>query len=298
MRKALKFCRVPQIHRNPKVVVLAYDMRSYAKGIVEFNCELTGTAKSKLRNVSAPCLPESNMTDAEVASEGTIQPFAARILMRCLWTQKLAWPDISFAVQRLASRVTRSEEFVMKAAVEPDQVPELLVYTDSDFASCPFTAKSTSGMVYILRTGSSCLPLLWSSLARSTTEAELIACASALFGEALNFHTMIDSLAKTIIPSKFQHDNPAAITVIRAGYSSKLRHAGRVHRVNVTSINEQLAEGVFDLEYCGTTSRLANGFTKVISATERQHTLKQLCLSALSFHEIVKNLLSGGRGGS
>lgn len=273
-------------------------MRSYAKGIVEFNCELTGTAKSKLRNVSAPCLPESNMTDAEVASEGTIQPFAARILMRCLWTQKLAWPDISFAVQRLASRVTRSEEFVMKAAVEPDQVPELLVYTDSDFASCPFTAKSTSGMVYILRTGSSCLPLLWSSLARSTTEAELIACASALFGEALNFHTMIDSLAKTIIPSKFQHDNPAARTVIRAGYSSKLRHAGRVHRVNVTSINEQLAEGVFDLEYCGTTSRLANGFTKVISATERQHTLKQLCLSALSFHEIVKNLLSGGRGGS
>ena len=225
--------RVHKINRSPKVVVLAYDMRSYAKGIAEFYCELTGTAKSKLRNVSAPCLPESNMTDAEVASEGTIQPFAARIFMRCLWISKLARPDISFAVQRLASRVARSEEFVMKAAVEPDQVPELLVYTDSsDFASCPFTAKSTSGTVYILRTGSSCFPLLWSSLARSTTEAELIACASAFFGEALNLHTMIHSLAKTIIASKFQRDNQAAITitVIRAGYSSKLRHAGRVHR--------------------------------------------------------------------
>lgn len=84
--KGLKILgRVHKIHRSPKVVEITYDMRSYAKGIVEFYCESTGTAKSKLRNVSAPCLPESNMTDAEVASGGTIQPFAARILMRCSW---------------------------------------------------------------------------------------------------------------------------------------------------------------------------------------------------------------------
>ena len=188
----------------------------------------------------------------------------------------------------------------MKAAVEPDQVPELLVYTDSDFASCPFTAKSTSGTVYILRTGSSCFPLLWSSLARSTTEAELIACASAFFGEALNLHTMIHSLAKTRIPSKFQRDNQAAITitVIRAGYSSKLRHAGRVHRAMWRRSTSNLPKGYLLWSTVEQLSRLANGFTEVISATEWQHTLKQLCLSALSFHEFVKNLLSGGRGGS
>ncbi len=37
----------------------------------------------------------------------------------------------------------------MKASVEPDQVPELLVHTDSDFASCPFTSRSTSGIACI-----------------------------------------------------------------------------------------------------------------------------------------------------
>ena len=91
--------------------------------------------------------------------------FAARILMKCLWLSRLARPDISFAVQRLASRITRwtkwedrqmlrlvsylnsTCEYVMRAAVEPDQAPTLLVYTDSDFASCPYTSKSTSGVV-------------------------------------------------------------------------------------------------------------------------------------------------------
>ena len=113
----------------------------------------------------------------------------------------------------------------MRAAVEPDQAPTLLVYTDSDFASCPYTSKSTSGVVYVLRTGSSHFPLLrsWnkqSSTARSTTEAELIACASALFGEAPNLHTMIESLTEVRVPVSFQQDNQAAVTVIQSEYSA------------------------------------------------------------------------------
>ena len=101
----------------------------------------------------------------------------------------------------------------MRAAVEPNQAPTLLVYTDSDLASCPYTSKSTSGVVYVLQTGSSYFPLPWSSsqrkqssTARSTTEAELIACASALFGEALNLHTMIEPLTEVSVPVSFQQD--------------------------------------------------------------------------------------------
>ena len=151
----------------------------------------------------------------------------------------------------------------LRPIMEHDLAPTLLVYTDSDFASCPYTSKrfskSTSGVVYVLQTGSSYFPLLWSSkkqnsTARSTTEAELIACASALFGEAFNLHTMI-SLTEVRVPVSFQQDNQAAITVIQSGYSAKIRHAGRVHRVNVTSIHEQLDQGVFDLDYCETTAQ-------------------------------------------
>ena len=243
------------------------------------------------------------MTDEELAHEGEMHAFEARILMRCLWLSRLARPDISFAVQRLASRITRwikweddrqklrlvscpnsTCEYVMRAAVEPDQAPTLLVYIDGDFASCPYTSKSISGIVCVLQTGSSYFPLLWSSkkqssTARSTTEAELIACASGLFGKALNLHTMIESLTEVRVPVSFQQDNQAAITVVQSGYSAKLRHAGRVHRVNVASTHEQLDQGAFDFDYGETTAQLANGFTKVIGQAEWQQTLKKLCLA-------------------
>ena len=89
-----------------------------------------------------------------------------------------------------------------------------------------------------------------------------------MFGEALNLHTMVESLTEVHVPASFQQDNQAAITVIQSGYSAKLRHSGRVHRVNVASIHEQLDQGIFDLDYCETTAQLANGFTKVIGQAE------------------------------
>ena len=289
--------RVHSIHKGPTQNIMTYDMRAYANGIVDFFCEMTSVQKEKLGRVPTPCLPESSMTDLELSQEGELRTIAARILMRCLWLSRLARPDISFAVQRLASRVTKwtrwedrqmyrlvsylhsTCEYVMRVAAEPSEQPTLLVFTDSDFASCPYSAKSTSGIVYVLKTGSSSFPLLWSSkkqssTARSTTEAELIAC----FGEALNFHYMIESLAESKVPVVFEQDNQAAITVMQSGYSAKLRHTGRVHRVNVASIHEQLEQGAFDLDYCDAALQVANGFTKIIGTSEWNSTLKQLCL--------------------
>ena len=43
---------------------------------------------------------------------------------------------------RLVSYLNSTCEYVMRAAVEPDQAPTLLVYTDSDCASCPYTSRS------------------------------------------------------------------------------------------------------------------------------------------------------------
>ena len=231
---------------------------------------MAGTVKEKIRGVTTPCLPESNMTDEELARVGELSSISSRILMRCLWLSRLARPDIAFAVQRLASRVTKwtrwedrqayrlisylhtTSEHVMKLTVGPNQHPSLSVFTDSDFASRPYTAKSTSGIVYVMTSGQSSFPVMWqskkhSSTARSTTEAELIACASALFGEALNLHSLIETLVEIRVPVIFQQDNQATITVIRAGYSAKLRCANRVHRVNLASVHEQLEDGVFDM---------------------------------------------------
>lgn len=82
-------------------------MRAYANGIVDFFCEMTGTVKEKLCAVTTLCLPESDMTDDELAKVGELSAISSRILMRCLWLSRQARPDIAFAVPRLASRGTK-----------------------------------------------------------------------------------------------------------------------------------------------------------------------------------------------
>ena len=178
-------------------------------------------------------------------------------------------------------------ESCFSGSVDPTEKPELLVFTDSDFASCPYTCRSTSGVIYLIRTGGA-YPVLWSSrkqgsTARSSTEADFIAFANALFGEALNLHEMAECIIDMVVPVKFEQHNQPAITVIRSGYSAKLRHLGRVRKVSIQSVNEQLENNTFNLEYCETSMHFANGFTKIISnGVECQTTLQQLCIQPAS----------------
>ena len=246
---------------------------SSTKGIVEFFYGMTGVSKDKLRRASTPCIPESNMSAEESGQVGELSTYASRILMRCLWLSRRARPDIAFAVQRLASRVTRWTQWedrqtyrlisylhstcdhVMKLTAELAALPSMHVYTDSDFSSCPYTAKSTSGIVYVVRAGQGCFPVIWqskkqSSTARSTTEAELIALAGALFGETLHLHLMLETLVESNVDIIFEQNNQATITVVKAGYSGysvKLRGANRVHRVSLASVKELLDKEEFSI---------------------------------------------------
>ena len=179
--------RVRSINRNPNQITMTYDMRSYTQGIIDLYCELTGTPIDKLKQAITPCLPESSMTDTDFETEGILHKHAARILMRCLSLSRLSRPDISFAVGRLTIGVSKwtawedrqtlrlisylnsTKGHMMRAAVEPKAKPELLVFTDSDFASCPYTSRSTSGIIYVMRTGESYFPILWSSKKQAST---------------------------------------------------------------------------------------------------------------------------------
>ena len=86
-------------------------MRSYAAQLVDFYCEVAGVTKDKLRNFPSPCYPENQLTDADLETEGELHHAASRILMRGLWLSRLARPDLSFAITRLASRVTKWTKF-------------------------------------------------------------------------------------------------------------------------------------------------------------------------------------------
>ena len=300
-------CRILGRHhsftRDDSVATCEFDMIAYTQQLIEFYCEVTGIDKSKLRKVASPAFPESQATDSELNSTGELHGSASRILMRALWLSRLARPDISFIITRLASKVSRWDRFddrqllrcisylhhsshtTLKGSVsQRDLGCQIEVFTDADFASCPHSAKSTSGIIITLRTGESHFPVYWlskkqSSTARSTTEAEMIALATAMFSETENLQAYLEDLLDTEVPVFFQQDNETVLAILKAGYSAKLRHMNRVHRVNVASVCERLAEERVKAIYCSTKLQRANGFTKVISPQEWPETLEQLCLS-------------------
>ena len=85
----------------------ASDMVAYTQQLVDFYCEVTGVDKQKLRKVPSPAFPESQATDQELETTGDLHGTASPILMRALWLSRLARPDISFIITRLASKVSR-----------------------------------------------------------------------------------------------------------------------------------------------------------------------------------------------
>ena len=289
-------------HDGPSSTTLVFKMPEYAEQIVQTYCEITGTKPDQLRGVTTPSIAESAMTDEEVAVQGQLHDSASRILMRCLWFARLCRADIAFAVSRLASRVTRwtawedrqvlhlvscihhTREITMQASCSKDAPPELRIYTDADFAACPFTARSTSGIVVHIGTGSCAFPVMWqsrkqTSTARSTPEAEMIAVASAMFSEVINLQTFLETACKDPVPMIFHQDNETVLTILKSGYSAKLRHLGRVHRVDVASMSEILEQESYSAQYINSKDQLANGLTKVIPPAEWPAMLVQLCLS-------------------
>ena len=148
--------------------------------------------------------------------------------MKASWLGCLARPDLCFIIGRLACRVASwthwgdkqllrmisyphgSSETCLAASVCHHETLQLHIYTDSDFASCPHSAKSTSGIVFTVEAQHSLAVHSWkeqTSVARSTPEAESIAMASAVFGEALNAQTMLQHLVGQTVHVVFHQNN-------------------------------------------------------------------------------------------
>ena len=292
-----------RITSNDNFTTLTLDMTSFAEQVVDAYCDLARYPKDKLRKVNTPCLPESLATDEDLAKTGELNSVAAKVLMKALWLGRLARPDLCFIIGRLASRVSQwsrwedrqllrmisylhwTSDFCLSASVAHGATPQLHIYTDSDFGSCPHTAKSTSGVLMQVATGEHRFPVWWTSkrqtsVARSTPEAEAIAMASAMFGEALNIQVLLEHLLGHAVDVVFHQDNETLLKVLVAGYSAKLRHCNRVHRINIASMSEQLAEPHISARYCKSEDQVSNGLTKIIAPAEWPRTLEQFGLQS------------------
>ena len=62
-------------------------------------------------------------------------------------------------------------------------------------------------------------------------------------------------------------DNEATIKVIKNGFSAKLRHVSRTHKVNISGLSEVLrgpGEDDWRIQYVGTKEQAADIFTKAL----------------------------------
>ena len=59
-------------------------------------------------------------------------------------------------------------------------------------------------------------------------------------------------------------DNQATIQIVKAGFSQKLRHIQRTHKVNLSSLAEQFECDDVSISYVDTAEQAADIFTKAL----------------------------------
>ena len=173
----------------------------------------------------------------------------------------------------LVSYIHYTRDLTMQALCSRDAPPEPRICADAGFAACWFTARSASDIVVHIGTGSCAFPVMWrsrkqTSTARFTPEAEMIAMASAMFSDVINLQTFLETALRQYL-----------LSILNSGYRVKLRHLGRIHRVNVAGMSEILYQEDYSAQYINGKDQLANGSIKGIPPAEHPAMLAQLCLT-------------------
>ena len=265
---------------------LVFDMLDYAHQTVDLYKSITNT--KSLKHAATPFLPDGSVSVEDEEAKGELAPNACRILMKALWLGRLSRPDIIKPINDLATKVQSwsrgDDKRLLRLIQYIDSTPqyrlvgtikdnpedlELRLYVDADFAGDRLSGKSTSGGYLVLYGPNSFFPLAWvskrqTSTSRSTTESEVVSLAYSLYQEGLPALQLWELLLGRTVTLKVLEDNQATILVVRKGYSPKLRHITRTHKVNLSGLSEVFREDSAELEYCQTDSQAADIFTKAL----------------------------------
>ena len=185
-------------------------------------------------------------------------------------------PDISYAVQQIClhmhdprephlaalKRILRyiSGTLHLGLLIRPSSHPELIVYSDADWAGCPDTRRSTSGYAVFL--GDSLVS--WSSkrqntVSRSSTEAEYRAVANAV-AEASWLRQLLSELHTPLRKTTLVYcDNISTVYMS----SNPIQHQRTKHvEIDLHFVREHVALGDVRVLHVPTTSQFADIFTK------------------------------------
>ena len=239
----------PASMKNAKSV--EFDMADYCKSAVQQYKDLAGI--SKLKHAPTPFLPEGSLVQADENERGQMAGSACKVLMKDLWLGRLSRPDLVKPTTDLATKVqswSRNQDKQLFRLIcymnstshyrltgkigDPPEKLRLLLFVDADLAGDNSDSKSRSGGYLVLAGPNTWFPITWisrkqTSTSRSTTEAEIVALAVALFSEAIPTLQLFDLLLGRKVDLYILEDNQATIKVCRSGFSPKLRHVSRTH---------------------------------------------------------------------
>ena len=278
---------------------MAFDMVDYTRQTVDLYKDLTKA--QNLKFAATPFCPDGSLPEADNDAQGELAPVACKLLMKALWLGRLARPDIvkpigdmATCIQKWSKNNDRQMARLMAylhsttthrlVGTVNDAAEELhlALYVDADFAGERADAKSTSGGYLVLAGPNTYFPLAWvskrqTSVSRSTTESEIVSLAHSLFQEGIPALSLWERLLGRRVTLKIHEDNQATILVAKKGFSPKLRHISRTHKVNVASIAEMLQpETGVEIEYVITTKQAADIFTKQLAPQKWDAALRLL----------------------
>ena len=264
---------------------MVFDMKAYTAQTIDLYKECAKV--SSVKPALTPFVADGSLNPDEDEVTGTLAPVACKVLMKALWLARLARPDILKPIGDLASNVqkwsrnhdrqllrliqylvgTCNHRLVGTVQDAADDL-ELVLYVDADFCGERAHTKSTSGGYLVLYGPQTWFPLAWvskrqTSTSRSTTEAEVISLAHSLYAEGLPSLQLWERLLGRPVKLRVKEDNQATIKVVKKGFSPKLRHIQRTHKVNLGCLQEIFDEDESSvLEYVETDKQAADIFTK------------------------------------
>ncbi len=265
---------------------ISYDVSDFMNQCCLKYFDAAKCGSEDMKKAPTPFLPDEALTAADEESVGELREDACKVLMKILYGARIARFDLLNPTRALASCVTKwtracdkklhrlvsyiyhTRDHVLQGTVN-DKADDLYLrlYSDADFAGCPNSSRSTSGVFLCLCGPNTLMPLAALSkkqpcVSHSTPEAELVAADLAVRCEGIPALIIWELILGRKMRLVFEEDNQAAIVVMKTGYSAALRHMGRTHKVCLRWLHERVVEHDMEVNYCLTHEQRADIFTK------------------------------------
>ena len=95
-------------------------------------------------------------------------------------------------------------------------------------------------------------------------------------GDGLPILDHLERILSTKVATHLCEDNSAAIMILRTGFSTKLRHMNRTHRISIAGLSELIETKEITLIPTKTEDQLADIATKPLCRAKFLHARKQL----------------------